>query len=47
MEISFDSNTFVELATGRTPGEQLRNKIEITGDVALGERVANSLNMMI
>jgi predicted lipid carrier protein YhbT len=47
MEISFDSNTFVELATGRTPGEQLRDKIEITGDVALGERVANSLNMMI
>lgn len=47
MEISFDSNTFVELATGRTLAAELHEKIKITGDVALGERVANSLNMMI
>ncbi len=47
VEIEFDSNVFIELATGRATGEQLRQKIKIAGDVALGERVVGALNMMI
>ena len=46
-EVNFDSNTFVELATGRATGDQLREKIKIVGDVALGERVVGALNIMI
>ena len=47
VEIEFDSNTFVELATGRATGDQHPTKIKIAGDVALGERVVGALNMMI
>ena len=47
VEIEFDSNTFNQLATGRATSEQLRQKIKIVGDVALGERVVGALNMMI
>ncbi len=47
VEIELDSNIFVELATGRATNEQLREKIKIVGDVALGERVVGALNMMI
>jgi hypothetical protein len=47
VEIQFDSNIFIELATGRATSEQLRDRIKIVGDVALGERVVGALNMMI
>ena len=47
VEIEFDSNIFIELATGRATSEQLRDRIKIVGDVALGERVVGALNMMI
>lgn len=47
VEIEFDSNVFNELATGRATSDQLREKIKIVGDVALGERVVGALNMMI
>ena len=47
VEIEFDSNVFIELATGRATSEQLRDKIKIVGDVTLGERVVGALNMMI
>ena len=47
VEIEFDSNVFIELATGRATSDQLREKIKIVGDVALGERVVGALNMMI
>jgi hypothetical protein len=47
VEIELDSNVFIELATGRATSEQLRERIKIVGDVALGERVVGALNMMI
>lgn len=47
VEISMDSNVFVQLATGRSDAKKLRDKIKIKGDVALGELVAGALNMMI
>jgi hypothetical protein len=47
VEIELDSNVFIELATGRATSEQLRDRIKIVGDVALGERVVGALNMMI
>ena len=47
VEIELDSNVFIELATGRATSEQIRDRIKIVGDVALGERVVGALNMMI
>jgi hypothetical protein len=47
VEIELDSNVFIELATGRATSEQLRERIKIVGDVALGEQVVGALNMMI
>ncbi len=47
VEIELNSNVFIELATGRATSEQLRDRIKIVGDVALGERVVGALNMMI
>ncbi|MFM8954408.1 MAG: maleylpyruvate isomerase family mycothiol-dependent enzyme [Actinomycetota bacterium] len=47
VELAFDSNTFIELATGRATRENLRDKIKITGDTDLGTKIADSLNMMI
>lgn len=47
VEISFDSNTFVELATGRAAAGERRDSFKISGNVDLGERVVGALNMMI
>ncbi|HBQ52318.1 MAG TPA: hypothetical protein DD711_05665, partial [Acidimicrobium sp.] len=47
VEIDFDSNTFIELATGRATSGELRKKIKLSGDTALGELVVGALNMMI
>lgn len=47
MELFLDSNTFVELATGRATAQELRSHWKVTGDIDLGERVVGALNMMI
>ena len=47
VEIDFDSNTFIELATGRATSDELRKKIKFGGDIALGELIVGALNMMI
>ena len=47
VEIEMDSNTFVQLATGRATGEALGKNLKIVGDIAQGKRVVDSLNMMI
>jgi len=47
MELFFDSNTFVELATGRATANETRARWKVTGDTDLGERVVSSINMMI
>ena len=47
MELSFDSNTFVELATGRATAQEVRSKWKVTGDIELGERTIGAINMMI
>jgi hypothetical protein len=47
MELSFDSNTFVELATGRATAQEVRSKWKVTGDIELGERTVGAINMMI
>ena len=47
VEIDFDSNTFIELATGRATSGELRKKIKFGGDIALGEQIVGALNMMI
>ena len=47
MELFFDSNTFVELATGRATADETRARWKVTGDTDLGERVVGSINMMI
>lgn len=45
--ITMSTEAFVVLATGRRPFADLGDRVEISGDRALGERVLNSLNMMI
>ena len=47
MELFFDSNAFVELATGRATADGTRAKWKVTGDTDLGERVVAEINMMI
>ena len=47
IELFFDSNTFVELATGRATANETRAKWKVKGDTDLGERVVGSINMMI
>jgi len=47
MELFFDSNTFVELATGRATADETRARWKVIGDTDLGERVVGSINMMI
>jgi uncharacterized protein (TIGR03083 family) len=45
--ISFDSETFIVLATGRRPGQAVADRIVLTGDEAPGQLVVDNLNMMI
>jgi uncharacterized protein (TIGR03083 family) len=45
--IRIDSDTFIVLATGRRGAQSIAERIEITGDVSLGRRVVDNLNMMI
>ena len=47
MELFFDSNTFVELATGRATAQEARSRWKVSGDTDLGERVVGAINMMI
>ena len=46
-ELFFDSNTFVELATGRATAQEARERWKVSGDTDLGERVVGAINMMI
>lgn len=45
--ITLDSATFIVLATGRRPGPAMADRIVLSGDRALGQRVVDNLNMMI
>jgi uncharacterized protein (TIGR03083 family) len=45
--VSFDSDTFATLALGRRPASAFADRITIEGDIELGTRVAEQLNMMI
>jgi uncharacterized protein (TIGR03083 family) len=45
--ITLDSDAFVVLATGRRTATELADRIDLSGDVALGQRVVDNLNMMI
>lgn len=45
--ISLDSEAFVVLATGRRPAAAMPDRITLQGDRDLGQRVVDSLNMMI
>jgi len=47
MELFFDSNTFVELATGRITAQKALPRWKVSGDADLGERVVGAINMMI
>ena len=46
-EIFFDSNTFVQLATGRATAHENRSSWKVSGDKTLGERIVGELNIMI
>ncbi|MEO8267141.1 MAG: maleylpyruvate isomerase family mycothiol-dependent enzyme [Ilumatobacteraceae bacterium] len=45
--ITLDAEAFVVLATGRRTAKELADRIAVSGDVALGQRVVDSLNTMI
>ena len=45
--ITLDAEAFVVLATGRRAATSLADRITLSGDVALGQRVVDNLNMMI
>lgn len=45
--VTMDSNTFVELATGRSTADGLSDRIVLSGDVELGGRIVGNFNMMI
>ena len=45
--IVLDSETFIVLATGRRPATAMIDRIALSGDHALGQRVVDNLNMMI
>ena len=45
--VQLDSNAFTALATGRQTADQLANRLQISGDNDLGQRVVTQLNMMI
>jgi uncharacterized protein (TIGR03083 family) len=45
--VTLDSEAFVVLATGRCTAASIADRIELTGDQSLGQRVVDNLNMMI
>jgi uncharacterized protein (TIGR03083 family) len=45
--IALDSESFVMLATGRCSAATIADRIDLAGDQTLGQRVVDSLNMMI
>jgi uncharacterized protein (TIGR03083 family) len=45
--IVLDSETFIVLATGRRPAGAMSDRIGLSGDQALGQRIVDNLNMMI
>ena len=45
--VTLDAETFIMLATGRRPASALADRIALTGDEVLGQRVVDNLNMMI
>jgi hypothetical protein len=45
--ITFDSDVFLQLATGRATHTELGSGISISGDSELGTRVVSQFNMMI
>ena len=45
--ITVDSEVFIVLATGRRPASAVADRILISGDTDLGQRVVDNLNMMI
>ncbi|MEY2580214.1 MAG: hypothetical protein QOE09_63 [Ilumatobacteraceae bacterium] len=45
--ITFDSETFIVLATGRRSGAAMADRIVVSGDQALGQLLVDNLNMMI
>lgn len=45
--ITMDSDTFVQLATGRATSEELSSHINSVGDIELATRVVSQFNMMI
>lgn len=45
--ITMDSDTFVQLATGRATHEQLSTSIRSVGDAELATRIVSQFNMMI
>jgi uncharacterized protein (TIGR03083 family) len=45
--VVMDSDTFIVLATGRQPASAIAERIELSGDHDLGQRVVDNLNMMI
>lgn len=45
--VQMDSNSFTALATGRQTADQLTDRVHISGNNDLGQRVVTQLNMMI
>jgi len=45
--ITLDSEVFIVLATGRRPASAMADRIDISGDADLGQKVVDNLNMMI
>ena len=45
--LTMDTETFLILATGRRTANTMLSSVELAGDVALGNKIVTSLNMMI
>jgi uncharacterized protein (TIGR03083 family) len=45
--VSLDSEAFVVLATGRRTAAAMADRIHLSGDTALGQKIVDNLNMMI
>lgn len=45
--LTMDVETFLILATGRRAADTMLSSVELAGDVALGNKIVTSLNMMI
>jgi uncharacterized protein (TIGR03083 family) len=45
--VTLDTEAFIMLATGRCTASQIPDRIELSGDQALGQSVVDHLNMMI